>query len=212
MLVSVSILSCDNRLECINELNHTKCNYIHVDVMDGKFVSDIQFPLNEIKAIDYVSNKKLDVHLMVDNPSYYLNKIKDFKIEYVTFHIECGKDIERIINKIHLLGFKAGLSVKPGTDMKEIEKYLPKLDMVLVMSVEPGKGGQEFMMETIDRVNYLKDIIVRNKYDTVIEVDGGINNETIKLIPNIDIAVVGSYITKGNNRYEYQKFINKIIK
>jgi ribulose-phosphate 3-epimerase len=178
--------------------------------MDGKFVSDKQFPFNEIKAVNYVSNKLLDVHLMVNNPLTYINYLKGYKIEYITFHIECCQDIDRVIDKIHKLRYKAGLAIKPNTNIKEVEKYLDKVEMVLVMSVEPGKGGQEFLMGTVDRVNYLREIIDRNNYETVIEVDGGINDKSIKLIPSVDVAVVGSYIIKGNNHYEYQKYIDKV--
>jgi len=211
MKSSISILSSDNRLEYINELNYTNCNYIHVDVMDGKFVPGTQFSDNEVKAINYVSNKLLDIHLMVDDPIKYINKYKEYNIKYITFHLECGKDIDRIIDKIHKFGYKAGISIKPGTNIDKIEKYLPKVDLVLVMSVEPGKGGQKFIKDTINKVKHLRDIVDKNKYDVVIEVDGGINNDTAKLVPYADMVVIGSYILNGNNRYEYQRYINKVI-
>jgi ribulose-phosphate 3-epimerase len=209
-VVSVSILSSDKRLECVNELNLTSCSYIHIDVMDGKFVSDKQFPFNEIKAINYVSNKLLDIHLMVKNPLIYVNNLRGYKIEYITFHIECNQDIDKIIDRIHKLGYKAGLAIKPNTDIKELNKYLDKVEMILIMSVEPGKGGQEFLMGTVDRVNYLREFINMNYYDTIISVDGGINDETAKLVSSADIVVVGSYVIKGNNHYEYQKYIDKV--
>lgn len=212
MKSSISILSSKNRLEYINELNYTTCDYIHIDVMDGKFVFDTQFSDNEVKAVNYVSNKLLDIHLMVDDPINYINKYKGYNIEYITFHLECGKDIDKIIDKIHKLGYKAGISIKPGTDASKVEKYLSKIDLVLVMSVEPGKGGQKFIKSTTDKVKYLRNIIDKNKYDAVIEVDGGINNETVKLVLDADMVVIGSYILNGNNRYEYQRYINKVIK
>lgn len=211
MKSSISILSSKKRLEYINELNHTDCDYIHVDVMDGKFVDDTQFNLNETKAVNYVSNKLLDIHLMVDNPINFVNNYKGYKIEYITFHVECGKDINKVINKIHKMGYKAGLSIKPKTDIKEIEEYLSKIDLVLVMSVEPGKGGQHFLKDTAKKVKQLKKIIKENKYDVLIEVDGGINNETVKLIPDADIVVIGSYLLNGNNRYDYKRYIKKVV-
>lgn len=212
MEVSVSILSSDNRLEYVCDLNHTNCKYIHVDVMDGKFVDDKQFPYNEIKAINYVANKKLDVHLMVKNPWIYINNLRGYNIEYITFHMECDKDIGKTIDKVHKLGYKVGLAISPDTDIKDIASYLSCIDMVLIMSVEPGKGGQQFLDSTIDRVNYIKDIIKENNYKVLIEVDGGINKDTVKLIPNVDIVVVGSYIlNNGNNYFDYEKIINGII-
>ena len=211
MKSSISILSSKNRLEYINELNYTDCDYIHVDVMDGKFVPDTQFSLNETKAVNYVSNKLLDIHLMVDNPINYINNYKGYNIEYITFHIECGKDMDKIINKIHKMGYKVGISIKPKTDIKEIEEYLSKIDLVLVMSVEPGKGGQKFIKDTTKRVKYLRKIINDNKYDVKISVDGGINNETVKLVSDADMVVIGSYLLNGNNRYEYKRYLKKVI-
>lgn len=211
MKSSISILSSKNRLEYINELNHTDCDYIHVDVMDGKFVPETNFNLNETKAVNYVSNKLLDIHLMVDNPINFINNYKGYKIEYITFHVECGKDVDKIINKIHKMGYKAGLSIKPKTDIKEIEKYLSKIDLILVMSVEPGKGGQEFIKDTGKKVKELRKLIDDNKYDIVIEVDGGINDETVKLIPDADMVVIGSYLLNGSNRYEYKRYIKKVV-
>ena len=211
MKSSISILSSMNRLEYINELNHTDCDYIHVDVMDGKFVKETNFNLNETKAVNYVSNKPLDIHLMVDNPINFINNYKGYKIEYITFHVECGKDIDKIINKIHKMGYKAGLSIKPKTDIKEIENYLSKIDLILVMSVEPGLGGQEFIKSTAKKVKELKEIIKEKKYDVLVEVDGGINNETVKLIPDADIVVIGSYLLNGNNRYDYKRYIKEVI-
>lgn len=212
MEVSVSILSSDKRLEYVNCLNHTNCSYIHVDVMDGKFVKDKQFSYNEIRAINYVSNKKLDVHLMVKNPWIYINNLRGYNIEYITFHLESGKDVTKTVNKIHKLGYKAGLAISPGTDIKEIDNYLSFIDMVLIMSVEPGYGGQKFLNSTIYRVNYVKEQLEKKDCKVLVEVDGGINDETVGLLSNVDIAVVGSYILKnGNNYFDYRRIIDGII-
>ncbi len=211
MEVNISILSSKKRLEYVNGLNKTNCDYIHVDVMDGEFVPDKQFPVEEVKAIEYVSLKPLDVHLMVSDPEKYLKKLgKLERIEYVIFHIECDVDIDRVIEKIRKLGYKVGIAISPKTDIKRLEEYLKKIDLVLVMSVEPGKGGQKFIESTTKRVRYLKKIINENKYKIVIEVDGGITNNTCKLVKDADRVVVGSYILKGSNCYEYQKYIDNV--
>ena len=203
MKISTSILSSDNRIEAVKKLNRTPTNYIHIDVMDGKFVEDKQFSkVNEINAINIMSNNKLDIHLMVENPKYYLRKLKDMNIEFVTVHLEIEKELKSIIKTIKGKGYKAGLAIKPETDLKELEPYLSEIDLVLVMSVEPGKGGQKFKSTTTKKVQELRKIIEENNYDVLIEVDGGIDNETIEKIKEADIAVAGTYIIKSNNYYK----------
>ena len=209
MEISTSILNADDRIEAIVKLNRTNHSYVHVDVMDGNFVSDTQFNVNEIRAINIVSNIPLDVHLMVDDPIKYVNKLNDLNIKYITFHVEVKKNISKIISKIKELGYGVGLSIKPDTDIEELIPYLKDIDMILVMSVEPGKGGQKFLNKTIDRVKKIKNIITKNKYDIKIEVDGGIDDKTITMLDGVDIAVVGSYIIKSDN---YASKINKLLK
>ena len=211
MKISTSILNSDNRIESVKKLNRTHTSYIHIDVMDGKFVEDKQFSkINEINAINIMSNNKLDIHLMVENPKYYLRKFKDMNIEFITVHLEIDKEISSIIKSIKGKGYKAGLAIKPETDIKELVPYLPDLDLVLVMSVEPGKGGQKFKSTTTKKIQELRKIIDENNYNTLIEVDGGINDETIEKVKKADIAVVGSYITKNENYYKsVQNLLNK---
>ena len=209
MKISTSILSSNNRIESVKKLNRTNTSYIHIDVMDGKFVEDTQFSkVNEINAINIMSNNKLDVHLMVENPKYYLRKLKDMNIEFVTVHLEIEKELNSIIKTIKGKGYKAGLAVKPETDIKELEPYLPNIDLVLIMSVEPGKGGQKFISSTTKKIKELRKIINDNNYDILIEVDGGINEESIEKIEDADIAVAGSYIINSNN---YYKAIEKLL-
>ena len=203
MQISTSILNATNRIEATKKLNRTKTNFIHIDVMDGNFVEDKQFSkVNEINAINIISNKKLDIHLMVEKPKYYLRKLKDMNIEYITFHLEIDKEINSIIKTIKGKGYKVGIAIKPETDVKKVEPYLSEIDLVLVMSVEPGKGGQKFISSTTKKIQELRKIIETNKYNVLIEVDGGINEDTIEKIEKADIAVVGSYITKSNNYYK----------
>ena len=208
MQISTSILNSNNREESVKKLNFTKTKYIHIDVMDGIFVSNTEFSIEEIKKINNISKKKLDIHLMVENPISYIEKLNNLNIKYITFHSEVEKDINSIIEEIKSLGYKVGLAIKPNTKVKEIVNYLSKIDLILVMSVEPGKGGQQFIENTIDKVKELRKIIDNNKYKAQIEVDGGINNEIIKRIKEANISVVGSYITKSDN---YKEQINKLL-
>ncbi len=211
MKISTSILNSDNRIESVKKLNRTNTSYIHIDVMDGKFVEDKQFSkINEINSINIISNKKLDIHLMVEKPKYYLRKLKDMNIEFVTVHIEIEKEISSIIKTIKGKGYKAGLAIKPETDIKELIPYLPDIELVLVMSVEPGKGGQKFKSSTTKKIQELRKIIDENNYNVLIEVDGGINEDTIEKVTDADIAVVGSYIIKSDNYYKnIQNLLNK---
>jgi len=202
--ISTSILSAKNRLESIEKLNKTNIEFLHIDVMDGKFVPNYQFPIEEINEITKYSKKPLDIHLMVEDPETYVKNIKNKNIEYITIHLEIKKNIDYLIELIKSYNYKVGISIKPNTNIKEIEKYLNKINMVLIMSVEPGFGGQKFLNNTNEKIKILKEM----KKDITIEVDGGINNETINNIKNIaDIAVVGSYITNNNN---YQEAINNL--
>lgn len=208
MKISTSILDCKDRLEGVRRLNETSTGYIHIDAMDGEFVPGIQFQdIEEIRKINQTTEKKLDVHLMMANPKSYIEKLARMNIEFVTIHLEINGDKQEIFSKIRELGYKVGLSIKPGTDIKEIEAYLKDVDLVLVMSVEPGLGGQKFMDATIARVQELKSMIREQQLDVLIEVDGGINNENITQLNEVDIAVVGSYIVKSDN---YQERIDSL--
>lgn len=197
MELSVSILNAKDKKQIIKKLNKTDISYIHLDVMDGEFVSQKSLPLEEIIELSKISEKKLDVHLMVDDPIYYIENIKRLtNIEYITIHLEIDKNIEDILSKIKSYGYKSGISIKPNTDIKRLEPYLEDLDLILLMTVEPGLGGQPFINSSSERLKKLKNIVNNN---IKIEVDGGINNITIKEVPEADIAVVGSYITTCEN-------------
>lgn len=202
--ISPSILAATNRIESIKKLNNTNADYIHIDVMDGKFVPNTQMPIEEILELEKHSNKPLDVHLMVSNPEIYIKKLSNKKIEYITIHIEIEKDIHYLINKIKSLGYKAGISIKPNTSVNTLIPYLDEIDLVLIMSVEPGFGGQKFMPQSLYKANELK--VLNSK--VTIEIDGGVNDTNINEIKKyIDIAVVGSYIT---NNSDYNKAINNL--
>ena len=200
MKIAASILDCKDRINGVLELNRTNISYIHIDVMDGKFVPSIQFDnMGEIRGINLVTKYPMDVHLMMDNPNEYIKELGDMNIEFITIHLEIDKDKKEIFKSIKELGYKVGLSIKPNTNVKDIEPYLDDIDIVLVMSVEPGLGGQSFIEGTVDKIRELKELI--GDRNILIEVDGGINNETITKIKDVDIAVVGSYISKSDNYY-----------
>lgn len=204
--ISTSILSSNERIECIQKLNNTNTDYIHIDVMDGKFVPNYQFSKEEIQKLLPYSNKPLDIHLMTENPDEYLDILNNQNIEFITIHLEIKQDIKKIIDKIKLKGYKVGISIKPETDIKEIIKYLDDIDLILIMSVNPGYGGQKFIPDTIDKLKAIK----KYQKDFLIEIDGGINDSTIKLVkPYIDIAVAGSYIINNDN---YNKAIINLKK
>ena len=202
--ISTSILSSTDRYNSINKLNNSNTDYIHIDTMDGIFVPNTQMNIDEIIKLEKISTKPLDIHLMVDNPEIYINELQNKNIEYITIHIEINKDIDNIINKIKSYGYKVGLSIKPNTNISTIIPYLDKIDLVLIMSVEPGFGGQEFIPSTLEKAKQLRKI---NK-SIIIEMDGGIKDTNInQLKDHIDIAVVGSYITKKEN---YNQAINNL--
>ena len=209
MEVSVSILNSVDRIGDTIKLNNTSCDYLHIDVMDGEFVPDTQFSIDEIIKLIKVSNKKVDIHLMVNNPLYYIEKLLGYDIEYITFHYEIDRDIDYLIDIIKDNNIKVGMSIKPNTDVSEIINYLDRLDLVLIMSVEPGKGGQSFIEESYDKVRSLKKIINDRNLDIKIEIDGGVKDSNIKLISEsgVDISVVGSFITKS---YDFEDSIKKL--
>lgn len=200
--VSTSILTCNNRIQATEELNKTNTDYIHIDYMDGIFVDNKEFTIEEIKTLSKISTKKLDIHIMAENPEPIIQELKGLNIEYITIHYEINKPLNKIINLIHNQGYKCGISIKPKTNPKNIIEYLKKIDLVLIMSVEPGKGGQKFIPDVLNKIKELK------QNNLIIEIDGGINDTNIKELKNIvDIVVVGSYIT---NSSDYNKQINNL--
>ena len=204
MKIATSILNAKDRKESIIKLNNTNTDYIHIDVMDNIFVPNYQLPIKEVNELISFTQKKFDIHLMVENPLPYIKELNSQNIDSITFHIEINKDINEVIKIIKEKNIKVGLAIKPNTEINTLDNYLDKVDKILVMSVEPGFGGQKFIENTPSRIKEIK-----NKNNSIlIEVDGGINNETIKDIKDIaDIAVVGSYIT---NKEDYNEAINSL--
>ena len=184
--------------EEILKLDKEDIDLIHVDVMDGIFVENKNYTPEEF--IYFVSNTShpKDIHLMVSDVKKYVDAFKIINPKNITFHYEATTDVGGMINYIKSLGIEVGLSIKPKTEVKEIVEYLDYVDLVLVMSVEPGKGGQKFIEESIKKIEDLYKLRKKYNYHYEIEVDGGINNETIKKCNKADICVVGSYITDGD--------------
>lgn len=204
--ISTSILSLSpsERVLSVQKLNNTNTDYIHIDVMDNIFVPNYQLPLEEVNNLGKNSNKPFDIHLMVEDPEPFIKGLTFDNVDTITIHVEIKKDIDKLIDLIKSYGYHVGLAINPKTDVSLLERYLTKVDKILVMSVEPGFGKQPFIETT---PNKIIDIIVLNQ-DVLIEVDGGVNNDTISLIDGLsDIVVVGSYIT---SKEDYQEAINNI--
>lgn len=200
MKTSVTITMTKDSLEStIKKLNETDADFLHLDVMDGKFVPKVLFPIEEVKTFIKYNNKPLDIHLMVKDIKKYVKDYSVLKPEYITFHYEIKEDIKEIINYIKSFNIKVGLSIKPNTKVEEIIKYLPYLDQVLVMSVEPGLGGQKFIPEVLPKISKLKQIREENNYNYLISVDGGINDEVSKLLKDADVLSVGSFVSMSDN-------------
>ncbi|MEG1597381.1 MAG: ribulose-phosphate 3-epimerase [Bacilli bacterium] len=200
-MISVSYLSSFEIGKDLKKLNETDVDFIHVDVMDGKYVPAKTISFKEVKNIYKYTSKRLDVHLMVENP---INYIKDYALlnaEYITVHIEDNNNILDCIKLIKSYGIKVGLSLKPNTLVSALTPYLEYIDLVLLMAVEPGKSGQTFMESTYPKINELKELIKNYKY-IKISVDGGINKEVSDKLTDVDIKVSGSYIINSNNFQE----------
>lgn len=196
MKLSVSILSIkENLKENIKKLCALKIDYLHLDIMDGKFVPNKTWTINELKPILPMSSKRFDVHLMVNDLDKYINEYISINPFYITFHIEASCDIKKYINLVKKNNINVGISIKPDTNIDKIIPYLKYVDLVLVMSVNPGFGGQKFIEETSSRIDYLYEYRKENNLKYKIEVDGGVNNVTINKCNKADIVVVGSYIT-----------------
>lgn len=209
IFIAASILSADFKKlkdEIIN-LKNEGVDYLHFDVMDGHFVNNISFGSYVLECIKDSTKLIKDVHLMITNPEkYYMDFIKA-GADLITFHyeaIEKKEDIFLLINKIKENNVKVGISIKPNTKVNDILEFLPYVDLVLVMSVEPGFGGQKFIDTSLNKIRELYEIKNENKYIFLIEVDGGINDKTSKgvILNGADILVSGSYIFKSENRKE----------
>lgn len=204
MKVSLSILTVNyaNVEESLKDIIDD-IDYVHMDVMDGVFVPNISFGYSFIKSLRPMTNKIFDTHLMIIKPQNYIKQFAEAGSQYITFHVEADCDVMETINLIKSYGVKAGISIKPNTKVEDIKQYLPYVDMVLVMSVEPGFGGQSFMPNSIEKVKELKELREENGYSYLINIDGGIKDTTAPYVSEyVDLAVVGSYICNATNPKE----------
>lgn len=202
MKISASFLSIEKDIEKnILKLDNTDIDYLHLDIMDNIFVPNKTYDINSVKMLLKNTKKPYDVHLMVKDIYKYVDDFQSLNPEYITFHLEAIDDLESVIRYIKSKNIKVGISIKPSTEVKELLPYIDQIDMVLIMSVEPGFGGQSFILKTSEKIAEIK------KYNdkVIVSIDGGINNNTIKYVKNADMIVVGSYIT---NEEDYQNQID----
>ncbi len=186
-------------------------DYLHIDIMDGHYVSNITFGSNFVKSIRPITNITLDVHLMISPVKQYVESFVKAGADIVSFHPEADLSTEKIIEEIKSLGCKCGIAVHPKIEIKDIEKYIPLIDLIVVMTVVPGFGGQSFMENQLTKISTLNELRVKEGLEFEIEIDGGINNKTSRLCidKGADVLVAGSYIYNSPES-DYKKLINSL--
>lgn len=205
-LIAPSILAADflNLGRDIEMLNRSEADWIHVDVMDGMFVPNISFGMPVIQAVKKIAKKPLDVHLMIENPDRYLETFKQIGTDILTVHYEACPHLHRTLQAIKALGMKAGVSLNPHTPINVLEEIIHDIDMVLIMTVNPGFGGQKFIEHSYTKISKLKALIVKTSSNTLIEVDGGVTLNNCKKLVEVgtDILVAGNTVFASKNPAE----------
>ena len=210
--VAPSILSADfsKMGEEVENIVEAGADYIHLDVMDGKFVDNITFGFKMIKDLRKLTSAVFDVHLMIDEPETYVDRFIESGADIITVHLEAvKKPVIEVVKKIRARGVKSAVSIKPKTDVNLLKPLIPYVDMVLIMSVEPGFGGQAFIESSLDKVRAVKEMIKAENRDIEIEIDGGINEKTAAaaVSAGVDVLVAGSYVFKAEDRKKAIAFL-----
>ena len=208
-MISVSFLTSKDIPKTLKKLNDTNAEFIHLDVMDGKYVNNKTLPFSEMKHIYEFTDKRLDVHLMVESPSKYIKNYASLNTEYISIHLDTKEDLLANLKLIKSYGIKAGIAINPDEEVSLLIPYLPYIDLILVMGVNPGMGGQKFISKTIDKLKELR--VLKKEYPNFkfkVSVDGGVNDVVAsKIINYTDILVSGSYVLDSDN---YQRQINSL--
>ncbi len=202
MILSPSILSADFTIlgEQMKEACDAGSEYVHIDVMDGIFVPSISYGMPVIKSVRKATDKVFDVHLMITEPERYIKEFVESGADIITFHLEATKKVKETIDLIHSFGIKAGITIKPGTPTEDVFPYLSMVEMVLIMTVEPGFGGQAFIPETLDKVKEVRAFIQKEGLTVDVEVDGGIHAGNVRDVRDAgaNVIVAGSAVFKGD--------------
>ena len=210
-MISPSILAADfARLGAdVADVQSRGIEYLHIDVMDGAFVPNISFGPDVMKSLNGIASVPYDVHLMIEDPDRYIEKFVTDNTEFITVHYEACSDLSHTLEHIHSLGIKAGVSIKPGTDPEVLDPWLGDIDLILVMSVEPGFGGQKFIENSVPKISYYSSKKAENGYSYIIEVDGGIGPANAHIVRDagVELIVAGSAVFKAADRTEAIKAI-----
>ena len=213
-IVAPSILSADfgNLANDISMLNSSKADWVHIDVMDGHYVPNISFGMPVIDSINAISNKPLDIHLMISKPERYIENFLKYNTKVLTIHLEASRHLHRTIQEIKSKGVMAGVAINPHTDVNHLNEIINDIDLVCVMSVNPGFSGQDFIENSYNKVKKLKKLILEKKSKCKIQVDGGVNITNAKNLVELgaDVLVAGNFIFKSDNPHKNINSLKKI--